>query len=117
MGNLSKHFSSNEFKCKCGNCELVEPPKELIDILEDVREHFGKPLTIMSGYRCEAHNSNVGGAKKSKHKLGIASDIQVKDTSPNRVQLYLLNKYPNDYGIGRYPYFTHIDVRNYKARW
>lgn len=114
---LSEHFSENEFKCKCGNCELIKPPVELLNVLEDIREHFGKPVTIMSGYRCPVHNAEVGGAKNSRHKKGDASDIKVKDISPNSVQEYVLNKYPDQYGIGRYPYFTHIDVRDYKARW
>lgn len=114
---LSENFSEWEFKCKCGNCELVKPPQELLDVLEDLRSHFDKPITIMSGYRCETHNKNVGGALRSKHKLGIAADIQIKDISPNKVHEYLINKYPNTYGIGGYPYFTHIDVRSKKARW
>ena len=117
MYKLSNHFDSNEFECKCGKCELVPPPQELLNILEDVREHFGKPVTIMSGYRCEHHNTKVGGAKNSRHKKGDASDIKVKDISPNKVQEYLLNKYTDSYGIGKYPYFTHVDARNYKARW
>ncbi len=71
----------------------------------------------MSGYRCEVHNKNVGGAKRSKHKLGIAADIIIKDTSPNKVHKYLTNKYSTKYGIGSYAYFTHIDVRECKARW
>jgi uncharacterized protein YcbK (DUF882 family) len=114
---LSQHFNSNEFKCHCGACELVKPPQELLDVLEDVREHFGKPVTVMSGHRCYAHNLSVGGATKSKHLLGIASDIKVKDISPNKVQEYVLNKYKDSYGIGKYAYFTHIDVRSYKSRW
>ena len=114
---LSEHFDSDEFKCKCGNCEQVLPPKELIDVLEDVREHFGKPVIIMSGYRCPAHNKAVGGARYSRHKKADAGDIKVKDTSPNEVQEYLTGKYTDKYGIGSYAYFTHIDIRKNKARW
>ncbi len=114
---LSEHFKSSEFECHCGECELVLPPMELIDVLEDVRSHFGKPVTVMSGYRCKVHNKNVGGAPRSKHKLGIAADIKVKDISPNDVHEYLCEKYPTRYGIGSYAYFTHCDVRPNKARW
>ncbi len=114
---LSEHFNENEFKCHCGECELVHPPKELLSVLEDIRSHFNKPVSIMSGYRCNAHNTSVGGARHSKHKLGIAADIIVSETSPNSVHEYLVNKYINKYGIGEYPYFTHIDVRSNKGRW
>lgn len=114
---LSNHFKSEEFECKCGECELVYPPEELIEVLEDIRSHFDKPVTIMSGYRCPTHNKNVGGAPRSKHKIGIAADIKVKGISPNEVHKYLVNKYKDKYGIGSYPYFTHIDVRKFKSRW
>lgn len=114
---LSEHFSDYEFECHCNKCELVPPPQELLEVLEDVRSHFSRPVTIMSGYRCKKHNKAVGGAKRSKHKLGIASDIIVSGIAPKRVHAYLTKKYKNKYGIGRYGYFTHIDVRKNKARW
>jgi len=114
---LSEHFNSYEFKCHCGKCELIKPPQELLEVLEDVRLHFGRPVTIMSGYRCKAHNKAVGGAKGSKHKLGTASDIIVSGIAPHRVHQYLTKKYKKKYGIGRYSKFTHIDVRKKKARW
>jgi len=114
---LSEHFSSYEFECHCGKCELVPPPQELLSVLEETRSHFGRPVTIMSGYRCDHHNNAVGGAKRSKHRKGIAADIIISGVSPNEVQKYLLKRYQRQYGIGRYSYFTHIDIRSKKARW
>ena len=116
MTKLSEHFNSAEFACKDG-CGASEVKPELIGILEDVRAHFGKPVVIFSGRRCENHNRKVGGAPKSQHLFGTAADISVKDTLPKVVADYLEGKYPGSYGIGRYKTFTHIDVRNYKARW
>lgn len=117
MSKLSEHFNEYEFECHCGKCILIRPPAELLEILEDVRSHFGRPVTIMSGYRCPTHNSNIGGATHSQHKKGTASDIIVSGIPPNTVHSYLVNKYPNQYGIGKYSKFTHIDVRKNKARW
>lgn len=114
---LSTYFDSYEFKCHCGKCSLISPPKKLLDILDDVRSHFGRPTTIMSGHRCKKHNDNVGGAPSSQHLLGTAADIIVSGVAPSIVQAYLLKKYPDLYGIGKYHYFTHIDVRGWKARW
>ncbi len=114
---LSKHFNKYEFECHCGKCEIILPPKELLTVLEDVRSNFNRPVTIVSGYRCDKHNSNVGGAKGSKHKKGKAGDIVVSGVAPKKVQKYLLGKYPDKYGIGRYATFTHIDVRKNRARW
>ena len=120
MGDLSKHFSRSEFSCGCG-CGFDVVDAELISVLEDLREALQSTITIKetngSGCRCRAHNKAVGGGSSSQHLLGKAADINVTGVSPTRVQEYLLDKYPNDYGIGKYNSFTHIDVRGYKARW
>jgi uncharacterized protein YcbK (DUF882 family) len=113
---LSPHFKRKEFACKCG-CGFSLPDAELLSVLEDVREHFGKPVNINSACRCPDHNKAVGGAPNSAHVQGIAADIDVKDVSPADVQQYVLNKYQDRYGIGTYNTFTHIDVRAAKARW
>ena len=117
MGNLSKHFNRDEFACKCGKCTAIAVDKELVDVLEDIRTHFGKPLIITSSHRCEEHNRNVGGSPNSMHLTGKAADIQILGAEPSKVQGYVLNKYPDQYGIGSYATFTHIDVRDTKARW
>lgn len=124
MGDRSANFSDSEFKCKCEwrvpslpRHDEVPPPDELIDILQDVRDHFGAPVRVHSGHRCPPYNRFVGGAKGSKHMEGIAADITVDGVQPNVVQLYLLRKYPDTLGIGRYNTFTHVDTRPYKARW
>lgn len=113
---LSPHFNSQEFACKdgCGACE-VEPM--LLDVLEKVRTHFNQPVIVVSGRRCANHNRKVGGVPKSQHLLGTAADIKIKDVTPKAVADYLESIYPDSYGIGRYKTFTHIDVRDYKARW
>lgn len=114
---LSEHFEAWEFKCKCGVCESVLPDPELIEVLEDVRGKFGKPVTVHSGYRCDDYNRSVGGAKHSQHKNAKAGDITVEDTPPDVVHGYLIDRYPDQYGIGSYATFTHVDVRDSKARW
>lgn len=117
MGDLSKNFSTSEFRCKCRSCEPILPPKELVDALQELRDHFGKSVRVHSGHRCPDYNRRVGGAARSKHMKGIAADITVKGNSPNKVQKYLLDRYKGKYGIGRYNTFTHIDVRTGPARW
>lgn len=111
---LSEHFTSEEFACKCGcGFNMVDP--ELIAVLEDVRSFFGVPVHINSGCRCKKHNEKEGGAKDSKHTYGLAADIVVKDTLPEKVYVYLDNKYPKKYGLGLYKTWTHVDVRT--VRW
>ena len=62
---------------------------DLIGILEEVRQHFMKPVTITSGCRCANHNYRIGGAKDSQHIYGRAADIQVKDTPPEKVYEFI----------------------------
>ena len=82
-----------------------------------VRDRFGQPVTITSGNRCPEYNAKVGGSSKSYHPRGRAADIQVANVAPADVQAYLLAKYPDQYGIGCYDDFTHVDTRSNKARW
>ena len=44
-------------------------------VLDPVREAWGKPIVVSSGYRCEELNRKVGGAEYSYHRLGMAADI------------------------------------------
>lgn len=45
--------------------------------LEKIREHYGKPMHIGSGYRCPQLNTAVGGSKNSYHMLGLAADFNI----------------------------------------
>ncbi len=116
MDNISQHFSRSEFACRCG-CGFATADIELVQVLENIRAHFGEPVIINSGCRCEQHNRDVGGRPGSKHLQGIAADIVVRGIVPGLVVKYLNNKYPDKYGIGEYRSFTHIDIRADKARW
>ena len=44
-------------------------------LLDPIRETWGQPITVSSGYRCKQLNALVGGAKYSHHILGCAADI------------------------------------------
>ena len=46
-------------------------------ILDPLRDAFGKPIYINSGYRSNFVNEAVGGVSNSQHKLGYAADISV----------------------------------------
>lgn len=113
---MTKNFSKSEFNCKCG-CGFNATPQELADVLQNLRDELGAPITVTSASRCESHNRKVGGSEKSQHLLGTAADIVVSGVSPLEVYSILDSKYPDKYGIGKYNTFTHIDVRSKKARW
>jgi len=76
MGDLSAHFSRHEFACHhCGQL-AHDPPQRLLDGLEVVRANHGRPVRIVSGYRCPAHNRAVGGARNSRHLDVAAADLE-----------------------------------------
>ena len=112
----SKYFKPQEFACRCG-CGAQEVSEVLLRELDSIREHFGVPVSITSGRRCESHNKAVGGANKSQHVLGLAADIQVKGKTPKEVFEFLNQKFKSHYGIGLYKTFVHFDVRDKRARW
>lgn len=117
MGDLSKNLSRSEFKCNCGKCDYDTVDHELVNVIQDIREFFNRSVHITSGNRCPAYNEKIGGAKHSYHPRGRAADIQVKGVPAETVNGYLINKYPDQYGIGRYDSFVHLDTRSKKARW
>lgn len=77
-----KYFTREEFKCKCGggycNGYPVEPDKNLVTLLDLIREDADTPCIISSGIRCETHNANVGGVWNSWHKRGRAADFTLR---------------------------------------
>lgn len=113
---LSANFAVSEFKCKDGSDKILIDV-DLVDILQKIRTHFNKPVTINSAYRNATYNKKIGGASKSQHVYGTAADIVVKDIKPEAVAQYVEFLMPKKGGIGLYSTFTHVDVRTTRARW
>ena len=113
---LSENFKVKEFASTDGSDPIFIAPK-LVEVLQKIRTHFNKPLTINSAFRTAARNKTVGGAKYSQHLYGTAADIVVKGIAPKDVAEYAEKLMPNTGGIGIYSNFTHIDVRRTKSRW
>ena len=120
---LSPSFTVREFRCRDGT-DTIMIDEGLVVLLQCIREHFGKPITITSGYRTAEHNAKVGGSKSSQHLLGRAADIQVAGVSPDAVAAYAESLMPTWGGVGRYPVkagrtkgWVHVDTRSNKSRW
>ena len=120
---LAPDFKVRELRCRDGT-DSVMVDEALTVVLQCIREHFGKPVTITSGYRTAAHNAAVGGAKSSQHLLGRAADIRVQGVSVEDVAAYTESLMPDWGGVGRYPVkagratgWVHVDTRADKARW
>lgn len=75
--NDIKHFKKSEFNCRCG-CSTNIIDLKLVKILDEIREYFGKPMTVTCGCRCQKYNDSLKGSiKGSKHVLGKAADIWI----------------------------------------
>ena len=70
-----KYFNYSEFDSPDvqGSGQLMD--KTLLEMLDDVRDKFDKPIRITSGYRTEQHNEAVGGVEGSSHTKGLAVDM------------------------------------------
>ena len=116
--HLSRNFVVREFACKDGS-DPVFVDSDLVALLQNIRDHFGKPLSINSAYRTAAHNRAVGGADYSQHLYGRAADIRISGVSTEQLAACAETLLPGTGGIGRYPEkgFVHVDVRPNKSRW
>ena len=91
MGNISRNFSFAEFTKsdtatrlhiinEITTWEVRDNIKALVeDVLQPLRDAWGGPLFINSGYRCEELNKAVGGVPTSQHVKGQAADVACTD--------------------------------------
>jgi uncharacterized protein YcbK (DUF882 family) len=111
MGDLSEHFDRREFECHhCRRLDFISC--ELVAGLEELRAIVGRPIRIVSGWRCRTHNRAVGGATRSQHVLGKAADLEQRLATPAQARAAGFR------GIGtRGPWVVHVDVRPAPATW
>ena len=95
------------------------PSQQVIDnltalvnnVLDPLRQAWGKPIHVNSGYRCPALNKAVGGVPHSQHMLGEAADITTGSRDGNRRLWQLLQRLnlPVDQVINEHNYqWLHI---------
>ena len=109
-----KWFKEKEFVCRCCG-ELPPFARENIEalvenVLDPLRERYGKPIIVNSGYRCAKHNREVGGASGSQHMRGEAADIRPSTgsaTDLKRLRQLIIESRNNDQLIV-YPTFLHV---------
>lgn len=125
-GRLSPHFSVSELRSKGDGTVYVH--RDLLAGLEALRAHVGRPLPIVSGWRDEAHNRRVGGARTSQHTFGVAPELtriafrfspqvsftagRAADFSQGYIRLEDATALRLFTGLGhRNGWVTHVDVR------
>jgi hypothetical protein len=109
-----KYWTREEFRCQCGgkycNGFPAEPAQTLVDLLDDVREHFGRPGHRSSGLRCKTWNVIQGGVGNSYHTIGKAMDFRIEGHGAAEVCAYVRTR-PNC----KYTYeidgtYVHVEV-------
>lgn len=103
MEKITKNFTYDELiysatanRMGIDNTPSKDEKESLIklakEILQPIRDKWGGPIVVTSGYRCEAVNRAVGGAKTSQHRLGQAADIKIGSKAQNKALFNLLQK-------------------------
>jgi len=122
---LTKNFRLKEFHSKDGSdmpIEVYHNIKILANELQKLRDFWNTPIKINSAYRSPQHNANTpGAATNSFHMKGMAADITANGLTPSEVRYSVESLIKEGFvkfgGIGKYNNFTHLDIRNKKARW
>ena len=103
---ITRNFSLDEFiksdtaiKYNIDNTpsqNVINNIVSLCGVLQKIRDRYGKPMHINSGYRCPKLNSKVGGSKTSQHMNGSAADISVGSVKENKELFELIVKMANN---------------------
>ncbi|MCM1271093.1 MAG: D-Ala-D-Ala carboxypeptidase family metallohydrolase [Ruminococcus flavefaciens] len=120
---LSPHFNVQEFKCKCRQPHDILIAEELVDNLEKLYSALNcSKIIVTSGYRCVAHDKNVGGSGSGQHTKGNAADICCYGQDGQPISSKTVCCKAQDIGFGgianittEYKY-THVDVRT-GSKW
>jgi uncharacterized protein YcbK (DUF882 family) len=122
---LSPHFVLAEFHCHDGTpvpAAALPALRRLVrDVLEPMRGKFGQ-CKVNSGYRTEAYNRSVGGAKASQHlydqsPADVAADLAFASGTPREWAAEADRLLKGGGGVGTYRTFVHTDNRPGGARW
>lgn len=70
-------------------CNLI---KLIGNVLDPLREAYGKPIIVTSGFRCQKLNTKVGGSATSHHMRGMAADIKAQNPKDNAKLFYLVQE-------------------------
>ena len=115
--NISRYLLRSEYECACCG-ELppdfdIYPYEEFFDVFDDIREEWGKPIKINSGYRCPVHNASLSGSSPiSAHLFGLALDCDCADNMEVEQLFTLIDDMYPELRIKKYTggsTFVHID--------
>lgn len=115
---LTKSFREYEFRCKCRRkeCDAVPMDPGFMQLLQQLRDEWGRPMEITSGSRCAHWNTLKGGTPKSMHLAGKAADIWLETPDQGR-RLFAICEKVGFGGVGVGRLFIHVDSGAPGRRW
>jgi uncharacterized protein YcbK (DUF882 family) len=117
MGDMTKDYSRSEFACKCG-CGFNAVNPVLVEALQKLRNAIDRPVRVLSGCRCAAHNRAVGGEMASQHLAGNAADVCVVGMTAREIYRGAAGITAfHGIGVDDERNFVHLDVREHFAHW
>jgi len=115
---ISPYITKAEYACRC--CGRLPEDidtnflyDELFDTFRFIREEWGKPIPITSGFRCPTHNQAIGGSPLSVHMMGLALDLDCADVREVIDLRSVIEDVASEVRMGVYTNtgsFIHIDV-------
>ncbi len=110
-----KYFEYEEFDSPDiqGSGQLMDT--RLLNMIDEAREIYGKPMRVNSGYRTESHNRKVGGVDSSSHLKGLAIDVACTKSNDRFKMLTALIKVGFN-RIGIASTFIHVDIDEDKSQ-
>ena len=123
MERITDNFTMEEFtrsetaeamgiKNEPGSRERLALVNLCAKLLQPLRDAYGKPIHINSGYRCPELNKAVGGVPTSMHQRGEASDLSIDGKAGDLLELIEENHLPFDQAIlYRKRNFLHVSLR------
>ena len=118
--NISGHFTKEEFEFSelalrsgivntMSETETRKATNLCKDVLEKVREHFGLPIKVNSGFRCsELNDITPGSSDTSQHTLGEAADITIEGIPLLDIFEFIQNNLEFDQLILEYNSWIHV---------
>ena len=115
---ISKHFHSTEFRCKCG-CGVIKIDENLVNKLESIYAKLNASKCIISsGYRCSSYDKSkkIGGSGTGQHTKGFAADCIYYDKEgkiiPSKYVICVAYDSNEFRGIAKIDNnYTHLDIR------
>ncbi len=112
-----KYFTIAEFDSPDAPGSGVNMHPDLLELLDEMRAIYGKPIVITSGYRTPQHNASLGknASKDSSHLKGLAVDIAIENSN-QRYEIIRIAMLLGIKRIGTGKGFVHIDIDGDKAQ-